>query len=66
MITVQSAHFLQHDGLRRVLYDSSQGNPAPFRRIAMGSWETSVVLSSHYEMIWNQQTTSVSKLVSGA
>lgn len=32
----------------------------------MGSWETSVVLSSHYEMIWNQQTTGVSKLVSGA
>lgn len=32
----------------------------------MGSWETSVVLSSHYEMIRNQQITSVSKLVSGA
>lgn len=32
----------------------------------MGSWETSVVLSSHYEMIRKQQTTRVSKLVSGA
>lgn len=31
----------------------------------MGSWETSAVLSSDYEMIWNQQITSVSKLVSG-
>lgn len=66
MITVQSAHFIQHDGLRRVLYDSSRGNSAPFRHIAMGSWETSVVLSSHYEMIRKQQTTRVSKLVSGA